>query len=461
MNAAKNDRKRRLGGHFGAAVGASTKRQKDNSWRQELEEEEEATGAPGAAAGTSNKGDAGPAPLAVLTGVDDASDAEDMVDPGTPLPSEPDDEVFAERGVASEAQEADVVVDATSLQGQTAGEGAAGATTVSAVAAPCGADESHLFFEARPAVEVLLELVIGETASGSLRILLPDGIDESMEKRLAACEPPDGAAVEALARGKFCTFGGHAAVPALPSATSSRASHALHACAGLLSAPRNQPAGLLLTLGPQPQLDASHIVLGKVLAGGLVVRRLDALAPCCSATELKPRVSPLLLRRVIPSLPSVQKSDDALAAAELTTPQPEVIVSAPSSSGAADASGEGQELTNGRASDLPVPPAAGAPTGFSSQPLVQEEELDAAAMAAEVLEVAELEINGRDAEVTELKQMTFSRERVEGVAAVEEHLGMLDQKLTALDCSDQALMFQRSWLQERMRHLIRLLNKLK
>merc|ERR1712146_574561 len=37
--------------------------------------------------------------------------------------------------------------------------------------------------------------------------------------------------------------------------------------------------------------------------------------------------------------------------------------------------------------------------------------------ASEVLDLIELELNGRDAEVQELKAMAFSRERAEGVAA--------------------------------------------
>eukprot|EP00913_Durusdinium_trenchii_P004615 g4284.t1 len=61
--------KRRIGGHFGAALGASTKRQRAG-WRDEVEEDD----------------------VAANTQAGDDDDSEEAVlDPGTPLPSEEED----------------------------------------------------------------------------------------------------------------------------------------------------------------------------------------------------------------------------------------------------------------------------------------------------------------------------------------------------------------------------------
>lgn len=452
-----------MGGHFGAAVGASTKRQKENSWRQELDEEEAAS-TNGVANGKSHKGDAGPAPLAVLTGVEDGSESEDMVDPGTPLPSDPEDD--DEQGArAAAGDSSDVAVDATVLLGPSSDQSAAGSAASASAATTTRREQTPLSSQASSAEEATFELVVGETISGSLRILFPGGIDSGTESRLAACEPPDGAAVDAVVRGSFCTFGGHSSVPARPHSSAGMDPQTIHSCEGLLSVPRNQPAGLLLTLGPQPQLDASHQALGKVLQGRRVLRRLEALAPCFSTAELKPRIAPLILRRARNSAPggtAAQQPDDISVK---SPPQSEAAAVVATSSIVAEAGGDGHEVTNGHGHNGSVQPSedpAGAPAAPSNHPLAHDEdELDAAAAAAEILDVAELEINGREAEVTELKQMTFSRERVEGVAAVEEHLGMLGQRLAGLDSLDEALVFQRSWLQERIRHLLRLLSKLK
>merc|ERR1740130_1445397 len=73
-----SEAKRKLGGHFGAAVGSSTNAKKTRGgWRDEVEPEEDA-----AQAATGSNGGAAKMP------VDDNSDSEEMLDPGTPLPSE-------------------------------------------------------------------------------------------------------------------------------------------------------------------------------------------------------------------------------------------------------------------------------------------------------------------------------------------------------------------------------------
>ncbi|CAK0879539.1 unnamed protein product, partial [Prorocentrum cordatum] len=158
---------------------------------------------------------------------------------------------------------------------------------------------------ARDPVVIQLELLIGEAAQGRLHVLLQAGLDGDIEKRLAACLAPSGAAVEALAAGAACAFAGHGPLPrhapraraepepaaaepaepaepgaAEPAASEEAAAGAAgaeapvepveaqddpceHCTTGLLSAPRQGP-GLLLTLGPQAHLDDSHQVWGDV-----------------------------------------------------------------------------------------------------------------------------------------------------------------------------------------------------
>merc|ERR1711974_374684 len=77
----------------------------------------------------------------------------------------------------------------------------------------------------------------------------------------------------------------------------------------------------------------------------------------------------------------------------------------------------------------------------------------------ETLDVIELELNGRDTEIQELKAMPFNRERAEGVAAIEEALTSVQGRLSGFSDLDEALSHQRCWQQERASHLKRILQK--
>merc|ERR1740121_2645988 len=68
------DAKRKIGGHYGSAVGASTKRGRSAAWREEVDDVEQRP------------------PPAV---VQDDSESDSVLDPGTPLPSESEEEVHA------------------------------------------------------------------------------------------------------------------------------------------------------------------------------------------------------------------------------------------------------------------------------------------------------------------------------------------------------------------------------
>lgn len=88
---------------------------------------------------------------------------------------------------------------------------------------------------------------------------------------------------------------------------------------------------------------------------------------------------------------------------------------------------------------------------------------------SETLELCELELTARDAEVSELKQAPFSRERQSGVAAIEAILEALEGRLgkpaKAAEPIDAAsgdpLAARRSWLQQQLQHLLRVLRKLR
>lgn len=471
-----SDAKRRIGGHFGAAVAASTKRQR-TSWRDELDEEAPADAANGNGVTVVNGSGAG-APVGGLTrpggagklgvGLPGDSESEEMVDPGTPLPSDEEGEEAAVPDAAGAPDGAVAPEGESTAPGQLllepapveqAAGAAAAAASLEAAAAGATIGELSAFHAARSPVEVTFELVVGATACGQLRICFPDGVDEATHRRLAACEPPDGAGVEAAVSSGFCTFGGHGALPSIAQGSSGEIPGVLHSCAGVLSAPRDQPAGLLLTLGPQPQLDATHMVLGKAVQGRSVLRRLQALAPSFRGAELelKPRIDPLLLRRVLPVADkSVEDPQDAAEPAPEFTKAEAEDPKTPATSEATASAVRDSGVLNGCGGATSSSPALNPSLLFS-----QDQELDALAMATETLEVSELEINGREAEVMELKQMAFSRERVQGVAAVEEELGRLETALTAMESLDEALTHQRSWLQERIRHLLRLLKKLR
>ncbi|CAK0879538.1 unnamed protein product, partial [Prorocentrum cordatum] len=211
---------------------------------------------------------------------------------------------------------------------------------------------------ARDPVVIQLELLIGEAAQGRLHVLLQAGLDGDIEKRLAACLAPSGAAVEALAAGAACAFAGHGPLPrhapraraepepaaaepaepaepgaAEPAASEEAAAGAAgaeapvepveaqddpceHCTTGLLSAPRQGP-GLLLTLGPQAT-DVRRQVLGTVLGGRRTFQRLAALAPLVRGSTAP--LQPAFLRAVGP---------EATAAGSGAGPHPFLLVEEP------------------------------------------------------------------------------------------------------------------------------------
>eukprot|EP00434_Breviolum_minutum_P042405 symbB.v1.2.037742.t1/scaffold5656.1/size24862/3 len=183
----------------------------------------------------------------------------------------------------------------------------------------------------------------------------------------------------------------------------------LHCSAGLLSAPRSG-AGLALSLGADPKLDNTHRVLGPVLSGHCCFRRLEALAPL--SLEARPRV-PVFLQ-----LPKIE---------EETSPKVSIRVE-PSKESAAPPFSEETDIA-----DLPP---------------------------EELLDLADLEVSGRDGEVADLKQTTFSRERQEGVDKVDEALNDLLQRLKSLEGLDEEKSGQRVWVEEGAKRLLRVLKKL-
>eukprot|EP00927_Polykrikos_kofoidii_P077954 TRINITY_DN74834_c0_g1_i1.p1 TRINITY_DN74834_c0_g1~~TRINITY_DN74834_c0_g1_i1.p1 ORF type:complete len:488 (-),score=93.94 TRINITY_DN74834_c0_g1_i1:164-1627(-) len=487
MSLAASSSKRRIGGHFGSAVGASTKRQRGAAtWREEIDDAAITALPTGAAS------DVGKSEGVVAAAVED-SDSSEALDPGTPLPSDSEGCEDSDGGhgadSSSAAPTATCAAEAiASLDGADtlAGNDGVGATHrikpgTGVVAAAASKEEHEQDVKAscveppQAPVIVSFELLIGETVHGTLRILLSQGLSVNMGLRLAACGcapagiPAGGCSggfvdastagnshaasssdsnlvasvasaglsagcvtlhstpIDALVPGCFCSFGGYSPPPKISArpdqmGTEERdvvdASNGFardrHDCAGLLSVPLAKQLGFVLTLGPQPQLDPSHEVVGRVLAGRAVLRRLEAVAPCSG--ESQPRL--LVAFR-------------AVAAPKI-------------------GSGELSILTEiAPASDRKCLP-------FSRD--------DEAPSAAEILEVADLELNGRDEELADLKQQAFCRERQEGIAAIEASLGTLTQRLDGLGDlagQDTTLAAQRSWHQERLNHLLRILKKLR
>eukprot|EP00435_Cladocopium_sp_Y103_P034191 s2051_g8.t2 len=161
--------KRRIGGHFGAALGASTKRQR-GGWRDEVDEEDSAAG----------------------KAANDEDSEEAILDPGTPLPSDEEEaaeepKVQAEPAEAAESTEAQAVVPAkeeTPAPTNTGGE-------------------------TNKPVVFTLEVTVGKNQVGEMRVLLPLGLDSDVEQRLSACMAPDGGSVDFITANKLCGFGGH------------------------------------------------------------------------------------------------------------------------------------------------------------------------------------------------------------------------------------------------------------
>merc|ERR1712083_818741 len=81
--------------------------------------------------------------------------------------------------------------------------------------------------------------------------------------------------------------------------------------------------------------------------------------------------------------------------------------------------------------------------------------------SSEVLDLAQIEINGCDADIVALKEQTFSRERQAGVTSVEIALEDLGTRMEGMGELEESLTNQRSWLLERTRHLLRILKKLR
>jgi len=290
-----------------------------------------------------------------------------------------------------------------------------------------------------------LEVLIGEAVCGEMQVLLTHGLDEDTEQRLSVCAAQEGSLVDGISDG-MCVFAGHTAPKQAKVASDScedgantngqavaGSGHiAKHGCAGLLSAPR-YGKGLVLTLGPQPRLDTTHELLGRILAGRRAMRRLQALAPCSGGPQ--PR---LLLT---------------------------LLACAPPNNGAGEAVvGSTRAESNASRPVLPHPTLRLEPAKPSDRdclPFSWEDEPASGPPPAELLEVAELEINGRDLELAELKQEQFSRERQAGVAAMEVSLAAIVERMERLGNLDETLAGQRSWQQERASHLLRILKKLR
>ncbi|CAK8991587.1 unnamed protein product [Durusdinium trenchii] len=401
--------KRRIGGHFGAALGASTKRQRAG-WRDEVEEDD----------------------VAANTQAGDDDDSEEAVlDPGTPLPSEEEEE--AEKAASPEkvetAEDMAKVAEAEDDKAQTA------ITAVNEEKAP-----ATTAGEANMPAAFNLEVIVGKNKVGELRILLPFGVDSDIEQRLSACVAPDGGSVDFIVGQTVCGFGGHAVpgqketdkgpeegetqemaagllpveAPKAPEPVANGFQSAgLHCCAGLLTAPRCG-TGLALTLGADSALDSTHRVLGPVLSGRRCFRRLQALAPL--SLEARPRV-PVFLQ-----LPKQEEEG---------------------------VGGHGRQA-----------PLRLEPYKESAAPPFAEEEEKAVLPPEELLDLVDLELSGRDGEVADLKQTTFSRERQQGVDKVEEVLHSLLARVEKLEGLDETLSGQRVWVEEGANRLLRVLKKL-
>merc|ERR1712008_109280 len=179
-----------------------------------------------------------------------------------------------------------------------------------------------------------------------------------------------------------------------------------HCSAGLLSAARSGSLGLVLTLGPQACLDATHSVLGPAIYGRGALRRLQVLAPLCGDTT-EPQV-PVALRLAGPPEPTRVAVADVRRPVAFAMDEPR------------DAEDAGEEL-----------------------------------------EIAALEVDSRDRDIAELKGQPFCRTRQRGVANVEEAVLALERRLEALSGLDETRAGQRLWLGERACHLRRVLGRLK
>jgi len=490
------DAKRKLGGHFGAAVGASTKRGRAAGWRDEVDE----------VAAAEPAGHA-----------EEDSGSEVALDPGTPLPSESEEEPQAQQqqtvtsndaaaaaaavpaaaaaaasGAAGpdapgapEAVEASGAAEPTSGSPAAGAEGgaapaegasatAAGATSSSGAPAASGTEAPAAAPAATTAASLVctLELLVSDRLVGSASVLLREGLTVGTEKRLAACIPPAGGAVDELVKGAICTFGGHAplagasrgrrqaskaaASKAKQQATAegaaaelapedlpdeavidekvAAASSSSAAGAGLLWQHVEGP-GLVLTLGSTGAqlLEGTHTLVGPLLTGRRLCKHLQVLAPIVGG---------------------------------LAPPGAVLRVAGPKP-------GEVDGVAKAHPFLLLEPAPANIPSGVAGQAFCLEEVLEDTAIAEE-LELVELELGCRDAEVAELKQMSFNRERQKGVEDIIETLENVEHRLakmgppipeevvpTEAGGVDDAHTHQRWWLMQRVRQLLRVLKKLR
>lgn len=83
------------------------------------------------------------------------------------------------------------------------------------------------------------------------------------------------------------------------------------------------------------------------------------------------------------------------------------------------------------------------------------------AEVSETLDSVDRELAAREEELSELRTAPWSRERIERVEAIEGILAAMEASLPLVVDVDQATAQQCSWLQERIRHLGRVLKKLR
>lgn len=279
--------------------------------------------------------------------------------------------------------------------------------------------------------------------------------------------------MDELLRDAVCTFGGHGPLPASAArgrphvkkapapeaagqaegvpeeavidedvasaaALSGESGKAQNSGMGLLFEPL-EGTGLALTLGGTglQLLEGTHRFLGPMLMGRRLLRRLQILAPVAGVLSSSQSIA---LRAVGPRVPEDGQEEDASISHPFL-----LLEKAPSE----------------------------VPTSIHGGVFSSELAGDAAAAAAEELDALEFEINCRDGEMSELKQMSFSRERQEGVEVVIGILQDIEKSLVALGPTappekgagsggtEDELVGQRWWLSQRAQHLLRVALKLR
>lgn len=342
-----------------------------------------------------------------------------------------------------------------------------------------------------------------------LRVLLRNGLDEAVERRFAACVPPDGGPVDAIVGDALCTFAGNRAAapssaaaapeavtagtsPAACSSSSGVAAGSTSAAgairAGFLCAPTASGAGLVLTL---QGADASPVdggrayaVLGFVLHGRATLRKIAALAPLVAGESSTAKPATLRVVGTVEKAAGLGAGIAEAAATAVATSGPGALLSA---LGGAGEGGAAEEPSIPHPWMLLTNAPAAALAGRAAEPFLLEADRSAHTAAAEELEVAELELDCRELEVSALKLLTFSRKRQTGVDAVQDRLTALEERLKALGPGtmpaaeegsassstggdakepaasvglDETLSGQRWWQEQRLGRLLRVLSKL-